>query len=368
MSTVFVLHLIVILCSSLLAYAGVNRTMKCKKKVFRLNGYYLLSFIILLFFIGFREFLGRDWDNYERIVNNPLQAFAFGESRELGFLGLVSFIKAFDLNFQFFIFITSFLTLYLFFRSIKSLYYLLPLSIVVFFLFWPYQMTINTIRQGIAIFAFMNALLYVDEKKWKFFMLWMLFGALFHYSCLVFLPCYFVGRLNFNLRKLILTCIVIFGVSFMLLSRVYDFVLMSVPKYESYIGDDHVYASNSTFGLGALLMLILRLTPLLHYNLVIHRCKQLTKYYVLYYLGISIYYAFYKYLIITRFTFYFQFCELFVISSFLYYGWKFSNSGKFTTILYMSLAVFNYIYTFQDFLIDQAVEINIKLFFITFTI
>lgn len=364
------LHLIVILFACLFAASGVQQNKRKKCKTLQVNASYVFSFLLVAVFLASRYNLGRDWDNYYRIFSSVYQQeFEFGESRELGFLFLVRILNSLGLEFHSFISVTAIITAILFYFAFKKEYWILPLSIFFFFVGQEYSMVINTIRQGTAVFCFLNALRHIDDKKRPFlkFLLFIAIGALFHYSILVFIPFYWVAKIKFKPLVLYGLCVAIFSFCFFFLMDIYGDLLMAIPKYTSYIGDDHVFADESTFGLGAILLLFLRITPLFFYQGVVAKFPNARKYFILYAIGISIYYSFYKFLLITRFTFYLQFCELFVFSFLIIY-WRRSKITimKIFPFLYMGLTLFNFVYLFKDFLEDQLVSNQFSIFFIDF--
>lgn len=367
------LHLSIIVLSSIFAFIGVKENKRKGCKTMTLNAWYIFSFLLITIFLASRTYLGRDWDNYYRIYSSVYQQeFAVGESRELGFLLLVRFLNSFSFEFHTFIEVTSVVTVLLFFRAFKKSYELLPYAIVFFFLCLGYTVVINTIRQGIAIFCFLNALMYVDDESKRPFLKYFVFigiGALFHYSILVFLPFYWIAKINIKPFYLFMGCIVVFAFCFFFLMDIYGDILLLIPKYTTYIGDDHVFADDSTFGLGATLLLVLRITPVIFYYNVSKKYPNARKYFILYAIGVSIYYSFYKFLLITRFTFYLQFCELFVFPFFVIWLWKLKGGfGKIVSIGYISLTIFNFVYLFRDFLEDQLVRNNFSIMFFDFSL
>lgn len=370
MIEILLLHIFVIILSMLFAYIGVIYNKRHHSKGYKWNYGYLLSFLLLLIFLGFRLSLGRDWNNYERIYTDiNQQDFVFGESRELGFLLIVRFLNFFGLEFQSFILVTSFLTLCLFFNAYKKIYYLLPFGIFIFFMDWGYPVVINTIRQGIALFAFMNAVRYIDnpeKNSGRYFLLYILGGSLFHYSILLFLPTYYIGKIKQDQLLFSLTCLVVFIMSLFVITPLYRETMSVVTKYESYETATHILNDKSSFGLGATLVLLIRFAPIILYQKVKKENPILLKYFVLYYIGLSIYYGFYEFLLITRFTFYFQFLEIFVLSYFIYYMTSYKKRYILFGVLYVGFIVFNYIYTFIDFVIDQVAGPDCSVMFMEF--
>ena len=365
---VLILHLLVIAAAVFFSYAGVRRNQR-ESSSFKLNFGYLTSFLILLCFLGFRVFLGRDWDNYERIFTSTFQQeFIFGESREIGFLLMVSSLRSIGADFQSFIFTSSFLILFLFYISYRKFYYLLPFGIFVFFMDLGYPSAINIIRQSVALMAFLNASLYIDSKeKYAFlkFLLFFFFGLLFHYSIIIMFPFYFLGKLKWKVHYYIVFCIAIFIVSLYLVVPMFEETLSLVDKYNAYEHKDTVN-EESTFGLGAILVLLIRLMPIVAYEYVRKNNPEFLKYFVYYFVGLSISYGFYNFLLVTRITFYFQFFELFVQAFFIYY--VIMKRKKFRPIGfgYMFIVLFNYIYTFNNFLEGHVAARRFSLLFMDF--
>ena len=339
----------------------------------RFNGYYLLSALLLLVFIGLRSELGRDWENYERIYNSVGQEFVIGMSREFGFLSLIDWCNGIGIQFQGFVVIITIITLTLFFLSYKQFYYLLPAAIFIFFVDLGYASIINLMRQTLALFAFMCALNYsgkTDRKSMFMFFLFIFIGFSFHYSILIFLPFWFIDRLHLSLSKLLIICAGVFIFCHFFLAEIYGDALELIPKYSAAYSDSsdiNIINTESTFGLGALLVLFIRLIPLMFYNIMLKEDKQFEKYFIMLYLGLSIYYGFYNYLIITRITFYLQFSQLVVMPYIIYKSFKTRNSSyQMLGLLFIFLISFNFIYTFPDFINGHVVARQYHLMFMDF--
>lgn len=365
MTAILLIHIIVIALAIGFAIIGVRTIKKGKKH--RINYAFLISFFIMLIFLGLRVSLGRDWDNYERIFTSALQQeFSFGESREIGFLLLVKFLRFLGLEFQSFIFVSSFIMLFLFYISYRKFYYLLPLGLFVFFIDWGYPVVINTIRQGIALMAFLNASLYIDSKEkhagWKFIS-FILFGLLFHYTILMFVPFYYIGKLKFNFFYFSCILLAIFVISIFVIMPMYEETMSLVEKYENYANATYIVNEKSSFGLGATLVLLIRIAPFFIYTYVSKKHPEFLKYFVLYFIGLSVYYGFYKFMLITRVTFYLQFMALFVMAYFIYFLFVEKKQYRIIGIGYVFLILFNYVYTFKDFLVDQLVSNRFSLMF-----
>lgn len=362
------IHIIVAFFAIMFAQIGCKHN--GPKGHLKLNHGYVVSFLILLLFLGFRESLGLDLMGYERILSsNTQQDFVFGESREIGFLLMIDALKALDADFQVFIFLTSFITLFLFYFSYRKLYYLLPFAIFVFFTDWGYTAVINTIRQGIAMMAFLNASLFIDSKEKRAglkFITFIAIGLLFHYTILFFIPFYYLGKIKLNFTPFIMCLLGFYLIANFIVMPLYEDTIALIDKYQNYATANHVVNTKSTFGLGAIFLLLIRLAPLSIYSYVKKETPFLLKFYVLYYIGVVLYCCTYQYMLIIRITLYLQFMGMFVIAYFLYYLLVLKKQFRMYGLVYIMLTLFNYIYTFKDFLIGQVVSPNISLMFIDF--
>lgn len=362
-----IFHLLIIFLSVFFARKGVKKN-NVESGKFSLNAWYIASFATLLCFIGGREFVGRDWFNYQDIYEmNTQMAFILGETREFGFLFLIKYLNQFNCDFSVFIFLISALTLVLFYLPFRKSYYLLPYAIFFFFVGISYTTTINTIRQAVALFCFFNILACADEWKenWKQIAFFAVLGFSFHYTLILALPFVLLFNRQWTTRKMLVIICSTFIASFLFFSVFSNYVLNYMPKYDSYLSDDSIIAKNSTFGLGASLLLVLRLLPAFSYGRIKEHFPSFQGFYILYYIGLAIYYSSYKYLLIVRFTFYFQVFEIVVFSIFVYVLFKKKNS--LFALGYIVLWFFNYIYLYGDFVEDQILSNKFSLFFLEFS-
>ena len=161
-------------------------------------------------------------------------------------------------------------------------------------------------------------------------------------------------------------CITIALVSLFVIMPLYEDTMSLVEKYEHYADESYIVNESSSFGIGATLVLFIRLCPLLIYEYIRKNDSSFLKFFVLYYIGLSVYYGFFKFMLITRVTFYLQFFELFVMAYFIYYLFVEKKYLRLFGLGYVFLILFNYVYTFQDFLVDQLVSSEFSLMFIDF--
>ena len=192
-STFLILLIISVTLIYLFARVSIRST---KSSYLRINPPLIISFLIMGLFIGFREYVGRDFDTYLELYSTvSLDDFGFNErfKIEYNYLLLVSLCRWLDFDSSSFFILSSILIVALFYNLYRTKSELLPIGILVFFFCYPYGFAINGIRQCIAIFALLNGAIYLDpdyrcDRRFLRFCIWILFGTLFHSFTILFLP------------------------------------------------------------------------------------------------------------------------------------------------------------------------------------
>lgn len=153
--------------------------------------YYGLFSAILILFSGFRYKVGTDYESYSTVYENVLWGW---ESTEVGFELLIKLMDKINLGFVGVIFFTSLLTIIFAASAIKKLncgihslyiYFTVPLF---------YLLSLNTIRQTLAVAIFMYATRFArNSDPFKYFSLVGL-AATFHISALLLAPVYILAN------------------------------------------------------------------------------------------------------------------------------------------------------------------------------
>ena len=152
------------------------------------NGYStkikVVLIILLCFIMGFRYNVGNDYHNYVDIYENLDWYMAVFEP---GYLLLCQFSQKLNLTYQFPFFICSLLTvLPIAFLVNKTIPRMFCTSMTVYVLSYVYFEAMNTVRQAVAMSAFLLVFYFyiIKEQKLKA-LLALIFGALFHKSILI---------------------------------------------------------------------------------------------------------------------------------------------------------------------------------------
>lgn len=177
---------------------------------------------VFVLFFGFRGFIGDDWLNYYTYFQNcsldsfSLNIFSFNEGfvYEPGFTLLVLLCKSIFGSYEVLNIVCcviNIVLLYKFFRRYSSNF---PLGLMVYICMGGFLMSINLMRNTIAILLVANALHYIEERKALPYFLVCTLALSFHVSSLFYFPLYLFFHKKLN--KWIYLCIFLCGLIFFL--------------------------------------------------------------------------------------------------------------------------------------------------------
>lgn len=197
---------------------------------------------ICLFFLffGFRGFIWHDWTIYYPHFMDcewgDFLEYDYFESREPGWLLLQLLCKSVVENYQFLVLVTTAINTAFLIRFFRRYSYNLLLGLAIYLVFSGFVLSINLMRNSLAILLFINALPYVEERRFWPFLGICLLASMFHLSALTFIPLYFI--LNLHINKYIFAGVI-------LAAHVLLFVRFS-PILElagTFLGDNEIIAS-----------------------------------------------------------------------------------------------------------------------------
>ena len=161
----------------------------------------LVSSLPLTIISGIRYSVGTDyWNTYYTSFYRILKGIKF-DSFEFGYTLLIKGIQFFTDNVFVLFFLTSLIFGMFTFVAFYELSENIPLSILLLFLFRYYFISMNTIRELIAIAIMTYALKYAFKKNPKKYFICFLTALSFHTSIILFLPVYFFDKIKINRRK-----------------------------------------------------------------------------------------------------------------------------------------------------------------------
>lgn len=211
------------------------------KKKIRL--FIVLGLVIPILVSGFRYGVGTDYFNYINIFNTHKTMsiedyYSDNGLVEIGYFAIeyISYLLGGGTRLLFII--TSALTLVFFYLGLKRLDIKYIGTVYFLYLTMIFPMTMNAVRQGVAISIMFFAMTFIMKKKPVAYLALTIIAGMFHISALLLLPFYFIGRLfdmhnndktRYFVRLLLVSIVVLFVVF-----NVFNIVL-SIPGFEKYL-------------------------------------------------------------------------------------------------------------------------------------
>lgn len=183
----------------LLLFIGYGVFFYKKKDFFHIP---ILLYLGLILIAGLRKDYGNDYINY--LINwNEINILSdvIHSSFDKGYTFLVLCFKQFHLGFNSFMLFISFVSIGLKYKFIKKLS---PLPFISFFIYYLLFFVINDmeqIRHGVAIAICLYAIVYIIEKKPIKYAICCSIAFLLHSSAILFIPLYFLRKVNLSLKK-----------------------------------------------------------------------------------------------------------------------------------------------------------------------
>lgn len=171
----------------------------------------LFCFVFIFVLAAIRFNLGRDYDTYVKMFYMPEK---IGTS-EIGFMLINRALNYTGFSVQAVIIFYAFVTQFFAYQFIKRESPNTALSLLIYFSFTPFYLeTLNTIRQGAAIYIFLYAIKYIKERKLFKYCLFIITAAVFaHSSVLITLPLYFLLNKEYTLKARMLLLAILVGVN-----------------------------------------------------------------------------------------------------------------------------------------------------------
>lgn len=222
--------------------------------------------VCLAIIIGGRYSVGTDWPTYINQYNSIESTQSIFEIEPL--FGLLMFLcKWLGLSYQGFFFVYALVTIgaifYAFSRfKVNNVF----LAFSVYFCCFFFQNQFNVIRQGTMMAFVWIALSYAAQKDFRHFVLFILIGAGFHYSAILFILLYwFRGNIITFYKLSIIVCISLFlyftGLINLFLSHLVDLpiigplvVFYTIDNYEQIDFEEYGLTAGTFLNLGIVLV------------------------------------------------------------------------------------------------------------------
>ena len=311
----------------------------------------ILLFIFLFIFAAFRYDTGYDFNSYKQIFDNLNFNKIFLTDIEIGFSTVVCCIKALGLGYQWLILLIASISLLFKYKAIEK-YSIYPfVSLMIYFSSNFIIQDFGQMRQGLAVALALYSIQYIKDQKLIKFLSIIFIAIMFHYSAIVFVPLYWLSKLDLNLKAIISILGISIALFIIMKTGIIEYILYNIIKSQFLINKYIAYTSKGGY-LGFLkLTFIFRVGIFILFYLLKDKIKPNCKYYNVlatgYLLSIFMYIAFNSNVgLATRGSIYFKMLEIFIIPQIIY-------AVKDKIIVFNLLFIF-YLLTFKDLFFEVS--------------
>lgn len=326
----------------------------------------IVAFFIMWLVAGLRFETGGDWTAYTEFFNNvetlpkvlANNAPVYEESyMEPAYKLLNSLIKTLDGNIQVVFLIVALLNSILLFHCLKK-YTIYPLvGVMIYFSSLYFLMDMLATRQAVAVLLFFTAVGFIYERKFWRFILVMVIAFLFHRSCVLLFPFYFIVNRNYSNRGHIITfflSIAVFALQVHWMGKLLSIAADIIGGTNG--GIIKMYLSSTTYGANRLLSVGVLINVVLFTIFMLKR-RELNKFkyfnifFNLFMVNIVVFFVFYEFIEISnRYRSYFLISNL-VLLPYLIFLYK---ESLLRISVFVCICGFSFLYGRSVFLEDPA--------------
>lgn len=169
-----------------------------------------IAFFILFILSAIRYRIGADYTMYEATYN-AIRAGVAGLRIDISTIVIDKILVFFELPAQWYFAIMSLLGNFIILKTIENEYKRISLSFFIYICGTLYFSSYNTTRQCLAIVIFYYSLRYIEEENLKKYIALNIIGTMFHTSAILFIPFYFIAKIDFKKKYFAMMAIVYFG-------------------------------------------------------------------------------------------------------------------------------------------------------------
>lgn len=166
-----------------------------------------------LIFFGCRGYIWHDWTSYtaafDNVVWSDLYSYNYFKHAEPLWLLYELICKTLVDNYYFFAFISSLINTVLLVRFFHKYSINILFALATYVAFSGFELSINLMRNSMAMFIVLNAIPYIEEKKFGKYLLICIIATGIHLSSIIYIPMYFI--LNRHINKWIFIISVLIG-------------------------------------------------------------------------------------------------------------------------------------------------------------
>lgn len=161
-----------------------------------------LCILVFVFFFGLRGYVYDDWIVYAEVFRKAdFSTFSIllnTSNMEPGFLLWLTFVKSLVNNYHFFVFLCCIINTILLIRFLNRYTINLPLGLMLYVCMGGLLMSMNLMRNSIAILLFINSISFIQNRQFVKYFAVCILATTFHISAVLYMPLYFFLHRNCN--------------------------------------------------------------------------------------------------------------------------------------------------------------------------
>lgn len=321
------------------------------KSLFQVEIFFLLMAFAII--CGLRYDVGVDYfsylGSYDDIAKyNDSESVKF----EIGFKSMMQILAAFEAHFFWFFFVTSLVQIYFITKAFETEKRVLPYMSFVLMTGGIYFTLMNEIRQGIVVCIFLFTTRFILERNLIKYLLCFLLSYTIHKSALIFIPIYFIFRMDRDFFKnRIIQLIVLFMAVVLSSFNVWTYWLSYIEKIIVFAGYNNSYGSISErmaifeheYSKGAryYFPLLINIIIILYSSRMksYFAPKKFRLFYNIYFIGAITNFLFYNNTLMQRPVRFFTFFQLIMTSYLFLYLWKNKQRNKYNFLAFIFLVM-----------------------------
>lgn len=255
--------------------------LRCISGIDKKKFFFFFCLIQMTLIIGLRYQVGADYIPYERMYNYLGGGVYVGykyDTVEIGYSILNQILWKIGVPYWGLNLLIAFLTILFMLKAIKEWSVDFFLSVYLYISFFFFYHAMNQTRQGLAIAIGLYAVALLSKGNVKKFLFWIIFGSLFHITLLIFLPLFFLRKIEFNKSALYIYTATIF-VLFIGFSIIIQ--LIQITRYSIYINSFYDLEGLTSSKMNLAVRVIMLILALIRYKSVADSTKKRLLYHMI---------------------------------------------------------------------------------------
>lgn len=178
---------------------------------------------------------------------------------DIGYGAVMALVQLFGGNFYMFLALINIVSLFLVFKTFDEKSPYIAISWLIYFvMFLGYQQTI--LRQGIAIAITIYSLRYIVDRNIKMFLLCLILATTMHSTALLFLPAYWIAKINWSNKIMYILICLMFPFIFLdmvgVIAKIAGLAGVNEGLVTLYLNKDNEYYERAGLSLGLVVRVV----------------------------------------------------------------------------------------------------------------